>query len=250
VQSDSVMFSLRELARMEEERVREEAAERERERQARQQAERGALERIRREAEARHRAQAEAEREQVLRLREEQVRIEALQRAAMEEARRASDAKARADERERERQHELNVERASAAARGMRLRSGTLGAVLGVLVGASGAMAAGLGVVTSREQAHRERAETEIASREDAIRELRSGADATQGRLRSLEESLATLRGDNQRLQEELDDARRHVAHRAPGHATLVPGASHAADPKLDGFTTCPPGSKDPLCIR
>jgi len=245
------MFSLRELARMEEERVREQGADAQRERDARLKVEREVAERARREAEARERAEVEGQLEMARRAREEQARVDALQRAAVESARVAADARARAEERERERAHELEVERARVAAGTERLRSRVLGAVVGVTLGAGGATGACLVLFSGREQARMEASSAEVAVRDGTIRDLRATAEATQARLLAGDESLASMRAARDRLQGELDDARRPTGHRtASPRSTVAQGQTHAAETRLDGFATCAPGSKDPMCAR
>jgi membrane protein involved in colicin uptake len=249
-QSDSVMFSLQELARMEERRVREHAAAAQRDIEARACAEREALERARKKAEERERAEVEAQRDAQRRAREDQARIDALERAAIEAARVTVDARARAEERERERRHELEVEYARGTARRRTSRSAGLGALLGVILGAGGATTVSLAALGSRGRMQREQANTEIASRDEAIRDLRAGVDATRARLQTLEESLATTRAARDHIQADLDDARRRLARPTPGRRSTSGAEMHGADTKFDGLTTCPPGSKDPLCLR
>jgi hypothetical protein len=126
---ESVRFSLKELLKLEDERLEEQ----ERAKNAREAAlarEREEAERRRRvEAEADARAEAEArERQRQVEL-EELARREAMQKAIVEQGRLEVEIRARADERERERHHELAIEK---------LRSeGKSGQSIGGLIAAS-----------------------------------------------------------------------------------------------------------------
>lgn len=136
---ESVTFSLRELQDLEEDRIarekrdaseREAAAVRAREDAARREAEMLA---------AKERAEAEAREEQRRRDLEELARREAMQKAIVEQARIEVDSKTRAQERDRERQHELELARLRAQ-QGQTKPGLVIGAALGgalfVLVGA------------------------------------------------------------------------------------------------------------------
>jgi colicin import membrane protein len=153
---NSVTFSLAELAKLEEERMRSEETHRAqtRERQAREH----------RETEARKRA-AEAERiaaDDAARARrsreeaEEKARIEARQQATLQVARIEAEAKARIDAENAERAHELAVIRARAEGRSGRLTY-ALGALLGLALcaGAAGALKTSQHIASLEQDAER-----------------------------------------------------------------------------------------------
>ncbi|HEY8041857.1 MAG TPA: hypothetical protein VIF15_18765 [Polyangiaceae bacterium] len=248
-QSSSVMFSLQELSRMEEERVRTLEEESARERAMRERSEREAEQRARSEREAHARAEEEARREVERRAREEAARIEAIHRAAVEAARAAAEARVHADERERARRHELELEQARVSARPGGAKGAAMAAAFGAVVAAGVAMALHFGVVAPREQARAAQASAEIASRDVTLTELRARADATEARVRSLEDDLAAARTANGELRADLAAATRTPPPRSGGwHGQAGPPRNDV--PHLDGFTTCPPGSKDPLCLH
>jgi hypothetical protein len=248
-QSSSVLFSLQELARMEEERVRTAAATAEQSRQAEEWARREKAERLRTDREARERAETEALREVEQRAREEAARIEAIHRAAVETARVQAQAKAQAEARDVERRHEIELERARATARGSGGRATLVGAAFGAIVAAGVAMAVHYGVVAPRTRARESEERAQRASIEAAMDDARSRASAAEARAQSLDEDLASTRAAMQRLREELDATRRlapvHVGSQHP-QGTVPRGNA----PRLDGFATCPPGSKDPMCLH
>jgi colicin import membrane protein len=247
--SRSVMFSLQELERMEEERVRAlaDAAQREhllRDRARREQEERERLGRL-----ARERAEEDSRREVERRAREEAARIEAIHRATTEAARLEVEARARAEARELERRHELDLERARLTSGGAKSRGTALAVLFGALIAAGVAMAAHYGVVAPRERSRATEADATIASRDVSIAELRAHADSTDARVRTLEDEVTAARAESDRLRADLEAARRQPGVRAP--APRWNGGPPRADaPRLDGFTSCAPGSKDPMCLH
>jgi colicin import membrane protein len=249
-QSSSVMFSLQELARMEEDRVRSAAEAEALENEARERARHEAEASARAEERERERAEAEARREIERRAREEAARIEAIHRAAVEAARVEAEIKASADERERARLYELETERARAAGR-TTSRGSVMAGILGAVLAAGVAGALHFGIAAPRAQATLRVVTDQLASRDVAIAELRTRADAADGQVQALQASLATAQGANAKLQSDLDDLRRNPPRRPPGPAIHPgPGPGVRNDPRLDGLTTCSPGSKDPLCVH
>lgn len=241
------MFSLQELERMEEERVRALADAERREHASRERARRDEEERERIELRAREQAEDEARRDVARRARAEAARIEAIHRATMEAAHLEAQARTRAEERELGRRHELELERARVAAGG---KAGVtvVAALFGSVVAAGVAMAVHFVVVAPREHARATQAESASASREVAIANLRARANATDAQVRALQDDLAAARAEDDRLRTDLDVARRQATLRAPQPRWTGPATR--GDSKLDGFTSCPAGSKDPMCLR
>lgn len=232
---------------MEQERVRSaaqaEARERElqqqaiREREAREEAERLAL----------LRAEDEARREVERRAREEGARLAAIQRAATEAARIEAEAQVRAQERERERLHSLQVEQARAAA--SKQRTGPVWAAVSAVVALCLGAALYLGVLSPRAEASLRAAIAETAARDATIEELRAKMASTDMTVASLQSDVVAAQAEVTRLRGMLD-ARPGVGPSHPGpRGPTVRGVPHA-DPRIDGFATCPPGSKDPLCAQ
>ena len=233
---------------MEEERVRAAADAAHRDRILKERAAREAEERERREREARDRAEALALAEVERRAREEAARIEAIHRATVETARTEAEAKARAAARELERRHELELERAHATSAGARTRGVVLSAVFGVVVAGGVAVALHYGVVVPNERVRATEADGAMASRDVVIADLRAREQTSEARLHVLEEDAITARAENERLRSELEVARRSSPlHVAPRSSTAV---LPNVPPPLNGFATCPPGSKDPMCLR
>ena len=199
--------------------------------------------------EVRERAEAEARREVERRAREEAARIEAIHRAATEAARVEAEAKNTLEAREIERRHEVELERVRLARRGKGTTGTLLAVAFGAIVTAGVAMTLHFGVVTPRERSRATMADAALASRDVAIADLRSRAEAADSRVRSLEEELVATKGEIDRLNSALDAARRASGPRTPGPRWTAKGPRNDS-PKLDGFAACPPGSKDPMCLQ
>lgn len=232
---------------MEEERVRglaeasaREAAEAER--QVREQQARLTAERV-----ARERAEEEARREAERRAHEVAARLEALRRAAMEAARFEAEARVKAEERERERRLAVEVEHARAVAES-RPRGVVWGLSAGLVVAA---VAAGLhfGVVVPKNEAALRSATAQGVEKDAAVAGLSSRVDAAEEHARSLDADLTAARAEIARLQGLLA-ARPPTPGPRGGPGGPTHGPPRGSDPRLDGFTTCPPGSKDPMCLR
>jgi hypothetical protein len=245
-QESSALFSLQELSRMEEQRTQAAAEAEARAREVLERAARYAHEQAAEARKDREREEAEARRAIERAAREEAAHIDAMRRAAVEAARIATEAQARAVEIERQRVHDLEVKRARGSARSADAKTATLSGLFGAAVAAGITMGLYFGVVGPRAEAGQRDAMGEVASRDATIGELRARADAAEARLEALTTDLAAVRDENARLHGQID-----IAPRPPvPHVGHVPGVPPRADHTLDGLTTCPPGSKDPLCAR
>lgn len=159
----SVTFSLVELARLEDERVREEDERRARARERETQAQREAQARQRAEEEKRIAAQEEARARRLREEAEEQMRAKAREQAAIEVARIEAEAKARLDAENASRAHELAVLRVRTEG-GRRKLGVALAAVIGLVT--IGAPAAAYGVhrqVTGLQQENAQLRESQSA---------------------------------------------------------------------------------------
>jgi hypothetical protein len=245
-QSTSLLFSLEELAHMEEQRVRSQAEAAEQARVAAEAAARQALEHAHAEQQAREEAAARRRDEAERLARLEAARAEAMRVAATESARASVEANARAQERERERVHELEI---------ARTEQGRSRVAWPVVAGGIGGLVAGAAIVASvlvpRMTRQWAEARHEQGAQLDTIGELRAKLGAADGRIADLERDLAAERDAKGLLAGELEAARRHGAKtpgiQAPPHA----GGSgdQPVDPRL-ALPVCAPGSLDPMCVR
>jgi colicin import membrane protein len=225
----SVTFSLAELARIEEDRVREEDTRRARARE--QDA------RERREAEARRRAaeeaQAAAEAEaRAKRLRaeaEEKVRAEARERAAADVARIEAEARARLEAENAQRAHELALLRVRAESGGRRLVY-ALAAALGLVVCGGGAAA----YATSQHVDAVARDAEHAREARDALAREREHAKATE--LSALDRRYAALRGRRSARDAEEARAAAEAARSAVDARTLDADRLRAFADALDAL--------------
>ncbi len=240
----SVGFSLKELARLEEERVRElreaEARSREAEETARAQAEAVRLAHEREEA-----LRADAERRAAeRRAREEEESAEAARLATMEAARREVDVRATQAEHDRRRRHELEIARAGGLDARRRLVRTLWAEALVSLAVLSACVAVYYGKLAPAAQARIARLSSDLAAREGSLEELRA-------RARGKDEALASLRADLVRAQARIDELTIRLAQptRGPGSTPHSAGPNHPTSTPLPGLLVhCDPGSHDPLC--
>jgi hypothetical protein len=248
-QPSSLLFSLQELARMEDERLRAQA---EAVRRADAEAARARQEEeatARRAEEERARAEADARADAERRARDEAAHREGLARAASEAARVSVEARARAEERERERRHELELVQArSRARRGAWKRS-----IAAAIAGAACALGASAGTYQAwaapREAARASQARADLAACAQTATDARAKVDGLTDQAATLSAELATARSENRSLKADLDDARRQLA-RAHNRGAPPPKPPPRDElPRID-LPTCAPGSLDPMCLH
>jgi hypothetical protein len=117
-----------------------------------------------------------------------------------------------------------------------------------VLAGGA-ALALHVAVAVPHERASTAAAAEGIASRDVAIADLREREAAAEARAKGFEGDLAATRDENTRLRADLEAAH-HPSGSNPAPTHHGPGPGHTEGPRLDGFTRCAPGSKDPLCLQ
>ena len=247
---ESVQFSLKELLKLEDQRIEEQARERDAREAAAARASAEDERRRRAEAEAQARA-AEEDRERQRRTElEELARREAMQKAIVEQARLEVEARTRGDERERERRHEMEI---------ARLRTSKNSSSLGALVGAS---ALGGGVMLMVTLGLHFGVQKPAGERH--IAELREDITAAKGRADELARQLEEQRRLADERGRQLADARdqiRALAAKTPaappspharGKLGLTPSTSGAQTPAPTPAPKpvekdCLPG--DPMCF-
>lgn len=239
---ESVTFSLRELMKLEEDRVDRERRAREEaqraEARAREEAERRAAE----ERDARERAEAEAREAERRRALDELARREAMHKAVVEQARIEVEARTRAEEAERERRHELELARVRTASRSPSVGTAVLAALGAAAITMAACLALYLGAL--RPDADRRIAALEAAALEGRAREA------------DLSARLEDARRATSDAQRELEQAKRELANRSapppPAPSTGRHGAGQGprhptqAAPRRTG-TPCLP--RDPMCF-
>jgi colicin import membrane protein len=239
---ESVSFSLKELMKLEDERIdQEKQASAARERAAK--AARDEAERRERAALAAQAAAEAAEREDARRReREEEARLEAIQRAAVEQTRITVEARTRAEEAERERSHERELSRMRLEAQ----RRPGLGALVGSgLAGVALALAAFLVFFFGAAKPAADR----------RIAELDGTAAAAQARATSLERRVDEQSSQLALLGKQLEATRAQLAAaeaaKPPAPApTTRGGAGPTAPPVRKPVKEAPCiDPRDPMCF-
>lgn len=231
---------------MEEERVRAKASAETAAREAARRAADEAEMRAREAAEAEESAREQARRQVERQAREEAAKVLAIRDAAAEAARAEALARVQIEERQKERQHAVEMARVQATARGSRWTA-TLAGCLGAVLAGGIAMAVHFGVVAPAARTSLADARSEIASRDQTVDQLRVRVGEGEARERGLQEDISALREENTRLRADLDALRNRPTGRGPVRPTRP---SRPTDRTLDGFTACPPGVDDPMCVR
>jgi hypothetical protein len=230
----SVTFSLAELARIEEERLRKEDALRAqaREREARERRE--AEQRRRAEEEARLAAETEARARRLRAEAEEKARNEARDKAAADVARIEAQARAKLEADNAQRAHELAILKVHAES-GRRRLATALVAVIGLAIAGGGAAA----VATTRHIAAIEQETERLREEQAALRRERDSAKSTE--LSSLDRRFAALlarphASEAEDAKQAAEAARKAVDTKAPDHARMraFGDALDALDARLD----------------
>lgn len=238
-QESSVLFSLKELMTIEEDRIRTEEDER---RHAAEEAERARqeAERIAREQElARIAAEEQRRREEEQRSREESVRLAAIQAGELEKARADAENRARLEAMTAQQEHERQLVLLKEDKGKKKLRNGLIIGGVVVVLGAS--TASFLWYRSYQETQARMMADAAEKQRlEEERQKLEREKKETEEKIAKLLDDLkkANSEADRAKIQAEIDAERAKQAGRVGGGT--LPGKTDAPKPK------CKPG--DPLC--
>ncbi len=238
---ESVSFSLKELMKLEDERIDQEKQSREARERSAKLAREEAEQREKAALAAREKAEAD-ERERVrLREREEEARLEAMQRATIEQTRITVEARTRAEESERERSHERELQRMRIEAH----KKPELGALIGSgLAGIAVALAAFMVFFFA---AAKPASDRRIAELDNNVVSAEAHANALDRQVGDQNTKLAAL-------TKELEDARKALAA-APAPSPLpVPAGTIRRPPPppprnpVKDETCVDP--RDPMCFH
>ncbi|MBX3228683.1 MAG: hypothetical protein KIT84_08525 [Labilithrix sp.] len=242
---NSVQFSLGELQKLEDERVAEQRRDEAANEAANEAAKVEAARRAKADAEARaHAEAAAAEAERIKKMRE-LAELEAMQKARVEQARIEVDARMRAEERERERRHELELA-------GLRAKT-PASPSLGALLGATGTGGAIMLVVTAIVHfavtgPTSERRIAELELRAGTAEQHASDADH---KIEEQRKYIAALEKNKTALEDRIADLSAPPAPappRTPSRPTRGTGAVPPAPPKVEKKVHCDE-KHDPMCF-
>jgi colicin import membrane protein len=246
----SVLFSLKELMNLEEDRIRQEESARKAKQDAEMQARADAERRAREDEESRIRAEEDRRRAEEQRVREDQARVEAIHAAEVEKARLDAENKAKLDAMRHQQEHERHL---TSIKQDKHKRNLMIAAVAASLFLVITGVSAAVVIKNQRDQAA-------MAAAENArqLAEQQAKADALQKQIEDQTQNINDLvakvssakdEATRDLLKKQLDDAQ---AARAAAQASLkrarpVAGTGGGGGPpKPRAACTCQSG--DPLC--
>lgn len=244
----SVLFSLKELMSLEEDRIRQEEADRQRKQDDAEKARLDAERRARDEEETRMRAEDERRRVEEQRTREEQARVEAIRHAEIEKARTETEHQARMAAMKQQQEHDRHIAAIQQDEGKKKLKFILIGVGALLVVAVVGGGLA-LKSVNDKARAEAARHQQELAQQEARMKEL-------QGQLAQQEESVKSLQAeannakteaDRQAALRKLDEARRQASDTSGKIRNLGSGAPQTG-PKPPTKPPCTCQAGDPLC--
>jgi colicin import membrane protein len=245
----SVLFSLKELMSLEEDRIRQEDDDRKRKEQAELQARLDAERRAREAEEARRTAEAEGRRQEEQRVREEQTRLEAIRQGEVEKARHDAEAQARLRAMQQQQEHERQLTVLKQDKKKKQLLFGVIGiAALMILRGIGG----GYAFYANAKEAARIQAlkDKEIAEQKEQLATL-------MNQLKAQNDAVAAAQADAENAKNEADrEAARAKLAEAQKQATAIQSRIGRLQHSGGGSTSKPSTPKpactcqagDPLC--
>lgn len=243
----SVLFSLKELMSLEEDRIRQEEDKRQREVRAQEDARLEAERRAREAEESRIRAEEERRRMEEQRSREETARLDAMKHAEVERARLDAENAARMEAMKHQQDHERQLEAIREGQGKKKAIYGVFG-IAGVLVLAI--VLGGLYLKSSNEKAAQEKARQsqELGERDRQIASIKAELDKKNEAVSDLEKAVSSAKTNEERSAKQalLEKARREqqdTAKQLRGGPVAQPGQPTTRPSKP---CNCPPG--DPLC--
>jgi colicin import membrane protein len=241
----SVLFSLKELMNLEEDRIRSEEAQKAAAVAAAEKA-RLEAERVAREAEeARIRAEEDRRRTEEQRSREEAARLEAIRHAELEKARLETEQQARLAAMAAQQQHERSLAELHHDESKKKLRKTLIGVVAGVLV--IGTISIYAAVKSSQESEARLAAEAAEKSRlAEANKQLAAQQKDSEAKVAALLQQLSSAKDEATRLalqkQLEAEQEKQKQLRAGAARSGGAPASGGGSKPKGN----CTPG--DPLC--
>jgi colicin import membrane protein len=251
----SVLFSLKELMNLEEDRIREEEADKARRAKAEFDAKESA-DRVAREAEERRlREEEDRRRQEELRKREEAARIDAIRHGELEKARAEAEAKSRLESMAQQQAHEAQLATIHQDKGKKRLQV-IVGIVAFVLI--AGLVGGGFLIKAGKDREARAAAENaQLAAgkreAEERASRLESDMKASQEKESALRADLASAKSDadRARIQGELNQAEAKTAQVRQGLSAVRKSAGSSGGggtPKPAKASNCAPG--DPMCAE
>ncbi len=238
----SVLFSLKELMNLEEDRIKSEENEKKRQEDAAIQARLDAERRVREEEEARMRAADESRRVSEQRTREETARVDAIRHAEMEKARLDAENAARLDQLKQHQEHEHRIHALGQDEGKKKLKYIAIGAVFFLFL----VMVGGGFAINSTLQKQK--------ALEAQLNTMNDERDALNAKLKNATspEERAALQAEIDAKNAAIEEAKKNPGTPAPVSKPVIRqgggggGAPPAVKPVVKAPCNCSPG--DPLC--
>jgi colicin import membrane protein len=247
----SVLFSLRELMNLEEERIETEKQREEEARAADKRAKMEAELRLRAAEEARIRAEEERRQNDAAREREEAARLEAIQRAAIERTRLETEERARLAQMELSHKHERELQMLKADKQKTGLRRALIGVAVASVVFAGSGLGYYFGVAVPAAERDRAAAETEARQLKEARDKAEADAAAKTKLIADLTAQRDKAKTEKERIEldQQLNELKGGDAKKPPpgagaGVVRPPPDTKTDAEKLLDACKN----SKDPAC--
>ena len=237
----SVLFSLKELMNLEEDRIKQEEAERRRKADAESLARAESDRRAREQEEARMRAEEDRRRSEEQRSREDAARLEAIRHAELEKARLEAENAARMEAMKRQQEHQLQLHAISQDEGKKKLKMIAGGAGLLLVLALVGG---GMAIKSANDR--QKQLETQLSQLNDE----KAGVESKLRQAKTPEE-VEALKAQIAEINTRIDTAGKNPAAAAPAkevHRSAAPAAApkEAPKPKPAKKCDCTPG--DPLC--
>jgi colicin import membrane protein len=242
----SVLFSLKELMNLEEDRIKQEDDERKRKEEAEKQARLDAERRAREAEEARLQSDAERRRQEEQRQREEQARLEAIRQAEVEKARHDAENQARLRAMQQQQDHERQLAALSQDKKKKQLTWMVVG-IGAVLI--FGGIGGGYAFYSSQQESQRiqKLKDAEIAAKQAQLDKLMADLKTQQDQMAAAQAEIANAKSaeDRANAQAKLVAAQEQQRRTQASIATIKKDVStKSGGTKSD--CKCQPG--DPLC--
>lgn len=248
-QESSVLFSLKELMSLEEDRIKQEDADKQRaaddERRAREADEL----RRRQEEEARLAAEEERRRQEEQRKREEEARLEAIRHAEIEKKRIEAERAAQLEAMSKQQEHARQLAMIQQDQSKKKLRNTLIGVGAGSFLLIAGGLGLYFGKIKPEQEAAAAAAEADRRKASEEAEASKKAAEMARAEITKLMDDLKNAKDENTRaaLEQKLKEAQ-EAANKKPGvGGPARPGAGKGdtGGAKPAG-RACPPG--DPLC--
>ncbi|HKQ68124.1 MAG TPA: hypothetical protein VJT73_02230 [Polyangiaceae bacterium] len=243
----SVLFSLKELMNLEEDRIKQEDDDKKRRADAEVQARLDAERRAREQEQARLQGEEERRRNDELRQREEAARIEAIRHAEIEKARVEAEQRGRIESMTKQQEHERHLTSLKQDEHKKKLQR-----MVGISVGAAAILLIGgvgfyLGKIKPEAEARDRAAQVALEQRAEETKRLQQALEASTQKVNDLVAQLSSAQDEKTRAELKAKLAEEQKKQQA--FAQRAGGGGSPAKPASEGSKkpcNCQPG--DPLC--